>query len=340
MSKTHHPPAGKQPPAPRSRQPEAPQDLEEAAPLTPSAHLLNPLHQRFCTEYLRDLNATQAYMRTYGEGNPDLKISTAGQQGYQLLKNPQIRAEIQRLMDERAVVTGITADRVLTTLWAMVTTPSNELTEVRIGACRHCWGYQHQYHYRESELEKAEADFIHKEARRRKEWLKKSPAFREENPFEERTFHAGGGTGFDPKREPHPECPHCHGDGDKQVVIKDTRNLSVGAEMLFGGIKQTEHGMQVLLHDRMPALKLVGEHLGMWSDKFEGPKDVENPLERLLREIHGLHGAGSALPIVHDDPEARKPPAAADVEDVVAKPASENQVLTQTPRKRTTWRPA
>jgi hypothetical protein len=72
--------------------------------------------------------------------------------------------------------------------------------------------------------------------------------------------------------------------------------------------------MQVLLRDRLPALLKVGEHLGMWSDKFEGPKE-ENPLEKLLREIQGIHGAGSTLPVVHRDPEVDYD----DVQDVAEK---------------------
>lgn len=63
--------------------------------------------QRFCEEYLTDLNATQAALRAgYAE-------SGAGQEGFRLLKKAEIRAAIQDLMNDRSKATKITAERVL-----------------------------------------------------------------------------------------------------------------------------------------------------------------------------------------------------------------------------------
>ena len=53
--------------------------------------LKNPRHERFCVEYARDHNATQAATRAgYSE-------HTAGQQGHRLLKNDQISSRIAEL---------------------------------------------------------------------------------------------------------------------------------------------------------------------------------------------------------------------------------------------------
>ncbi|MCL4165291.1 UNVERIFIED_CONTAM: hypothetical protein GTU68_038875, partial [Idotea baltica] len=63
--------------------------------------------QRFCEEYLVDLNATQAAIRAgYSE-------DSAKEIGYENHTKPHIQAEIQRLKAERSEATAITAKRVL-----------------------------------------------------------------------------------------------------------------------------------------------------------------------------------------------------------------------------------
>lgn len=60
---------------------------------------LNPKQERFCEEYLVDLNATQAAIRAgYGKSN-------AGKQGYKLLQDENVRAYIDKLRaDVRAAL--------------------------------------------------------------------------------------------------------------------------------------------------------------------------------------------------------------------------------------------
>jgi phage terminase small subunit len=61
----------------------------------------------FCREYIVDLNQTQAAIRAgYSE-------KTAGATASRLLKNVKIQDEINRLKEERAERTGITADEVV-----------------------------------------------------------------------------------------------------------------------------------------------------------------------------------------------------------------------------------
>lgn len=68
---------------------------------------LTPKQQRFCLEYLVDLNATQAAIRAgYSE-------ETANKQGPRMLVNAGIQEEIQRLGQKREKRTEITADLVL-----------------------------------------------------------------------------------------------------------------------------------------------------------------------------------------------------------------------------------
>jgi len=68
---------------------------------------LNEKQQRFCDEYLIDLNATQAAIRAgYSE-------KTAGSQAFDLLKKPDVQAYLEERMDERSKRTEITQDAVL-----------------------------------------------------------------------------------------------------------------------------------------------------------------------------------------------------------------------------------
>lgn len=68
---------------------------------------LNEKQARFVAEYLIDLNATQAATRA------GYSAKTAGQQGFELLKKPEIAEAIRSAMDARADRTEITQDRVL-----------------------------------------------------------------------------------------------------------------------------------------------------------------------------------------------------------------------------------
>jgi len=68
---------------------------------------LNRKHKRFCEEYLEDLNATQAAIRT-GYSKKTARIHAC-----KLLTNPNIQKEVERLMKLRSERTAISQDRVL-----------------------------------------------------------------------------------------------------------------------------------------------------------------------------------------------------------------------------------
>lgn len=221
-----------------------------------------------------------------------------------MLAIPNVAREIQRLMDERSAITGITADRVLFKLWERATADPRELVEYRIGSCRHCHGLYSQYQYTDAEFSKAQDEHIAKEAKRRKA---------EKDDFVPREFPEKGGSGFDPNRPPNPDCPECWGDGTGRTIIHDTRQLSPAGVALYAGVKTTKDGLNVQMHSPTEALQLIGRHLGMWNDKVK-IVDETNPLQALIQQIQASH---STLPIVHDDPERRDP---GQVQDVEARP--------------------
>jgi phage terminase small subunit len=69
---------------------------------------LTDRQERFCQEYLVDLNATQAAIRS------GYSAKTADVQASRLLGNVQVQARVDALKKQRAMSTGITAEKVLT----------------------------------------------------------------------------------------------------------------------------------------------------------------------------------------------------------------------------------
>lgn len=72
--------------------------------------MLSAKQLQFCQEYVIDLNATQAAIRSgYSE-------KTAASIGAENLRKPQIKTEISHLQEQKAKRTQITADRVIVEL--------------------------------------------------------------------------------------------------------------------------------------------------------------------------------------------------------------------------------
>ena len=80
----------------------------------------------FCNEYLVDLNASRARIRAgYSPIN-------AHSNAAKLMKRPQIKAEIERLMDERKKNIGIAADEILTELITIARANAADFAEVTV----------------------------------------------------------------------------------------------------------------------------------------------------------------------------------------------------------------
>jgi len=92
--------------------------------------------------------------------------------------------------------------------------------------------------------------------------------------------NVAGGLGFNPTREPHPECPECFGRGVESVIVKDTRKLTGKAAKLYAGAQQTKEGVKSLGRDQNAALMALGRYVGIFTDKTEvsGPGGGPVPL--------------------------------------------------------------
>lgn len=220
---------------------------------------LAPKRQRFVLEYLIDRNATQAALRA------KYSAHTAASQGQRLLKDPLVRAAIDKEIAEQSKRTKVSADRVLEELWSIATANANELVEFRRTCCRHCHGIDFKPQHTKNEQASRRALFA----------LRK-------NPLPTDVFDEQGGEGFDARREPHPTCPECFGEGVGSEFFKDSRKLSADALRLYGGVKITKGGIEIITHDKMGALDRLARHFGLLKEKPDDDDATEEEIESRL----------------------------------------------------------
>lgn len=205
--------------------------------------------ERFCREYLVDLNGAAAAIRAGFAAN------SARQRAYELLAREDIQAKVAEFEAQRAERTEITADMVLQRLWMIATADPNEISQFRRNACRYCHGINHAYQWSDrNEFDTAVRTAIDKSR----------------TPPDD-----AGGYGFDINAAPAPDCPRCNGNGHGYTYIADTRNLSPAAALLYAGMKETRDGIEVKTHDQMAALEKVARHLGMYKEKVEHSGKIE-----------------------------------------------------------------
>ena len=87
-------------------------------------------------------------------------------------------------------------------------------------------------------------------------------------------------------------------------MIRDTTDLSAGGKALFAGVKETQQGVEIKMHDQAAALVNVAKHLGMFPNKVEhsgpdgGPVTIANmteeQMEARLAELMTKHGSNGS----------------------------------------------
>ena len=195
--------------------------------------------RRFIAEYLKDNNATAAASRA-GYSDPNY--------GRQLITNPNVAQAIAQQQKASIARTLGSADEVLAQIWQLATFDANQLSQYRRGACRYCWGFGHQYQWRdmvefeEKRLEATERD-------------KREPV-------------DVGGYGYDHTREPNPGCPRCNGDGIGQPYFADTRKLSPVAALAYSGVKLGKNGVEITAISRERMVEAVMKRLGLADSEF------------------------------------------------------------------------
>lgn len=227
---------------------------------------LTEREERFAQEYLVDLKQGPAYCRVRAAEGKAVTLESGYVMGHQLFGEPKVRRRINQLIDERKERTAITADAVLSRWWAIANADPNKLVKVRKECCRHCYGAEHKYQWRD-EVEWAVAiENATLRADQLNEQLEMAGKARTALPA---IPDNSGGYGFSSGKLPHPYCPRCDGKGaDTWVDVADTNSLSGDEALLYAGAKQTKEGIEIRTRDQDAALVHVARHLGMLNDKL------------------------------------------------------------------------
>lgn len=220
----------------------------------------------FVAEYLKDNNATAAASRA-GYSDPNY--------GRQLITNPNVAQAIAQQQKASIARTLGSADEVLAQMWQLATFDANQLSQYRRGACRYCWGFDHQYQWR---------DAVEYEEKRL-----------EANERDKREPVDVGGYGYDHTREPNPVCPRCNGDGIGQPYFADTRKLPPDAALAYSGIKLGKNGVEITTISRERMYEAVMKRLGLSDSEFaQRLQQIE--IERRQLEIDKLRKELAAYP--------------------------------------------
>lgn len=202
------------------------------------------------------LSQAEAYRRAYN--TEKMKDDKVWQEASRLAGRPHVAARISELKTNRVekVVEAITFDvrKLMETYLAIAFVDPNELIAQKVGACRHCWGIDGGYHWKEREYLTALSN-----------WENAKPDKAGNKPP---MPDIAGGFGYRFSRAPNPECAECEGDGTWRVVPMDTTRLSAGAKLLYRGVQQTKEGVKILFRDQDKALENIGRILGAFDDKL------------------------------------------------------------------------
>ncbi len=212
----------------------------------------------FVAEYLKDNNATQAAIRA------GYSKKTAEQIGYQLLQKPSVAQAIAQQQKASIARTLGSADEVLEQMWQLATFDANQLSQYRRGSCRYCWGFGHQYQWRDAvEYEEKRLEALERKRR---------------EPVDV------GGYGYNHTLDPNPDCPRCNGEGVSRVVLQDSTKLDDAAALAYSGVKVGKAGIEITSISRERMFEAVAKRLGL-ADAENAQRIQQVEIERRQLEV-------------------------------------------------------
>ncbi len=254
-----------------AKRPAKPRSVAKAAvkPKLP----LSDRQRQFAAEYLIDLNGTQAALRAgYAKSGADV-------QAVRLLADDRIRAIIAQGKEDRSKRTGIDQDKIVLGLINEVVADRNKLVQYRRPPCRCCYGKGFRYQFTPNEMEEAREKHAITVIQAKAAGVMLTPS--------ELLFDEKGGLGFDPRKEPNPDCPECFGEGKGEIFLHDTRKLDPDSLALYDGVERGKDGLKLKMPDRNAARTLLMRHAGMLNDKIKLQGDIDNPLIALIKQVSG-----------------------------------------------------
>lgn len=225
--------------------------------------VLTPQQEAFAQAYIELDNASAAYRRVYA--NKDTKRETIWSNASREIAHPDIARRIRELRDAAAAGTVLRVVDLIRDWYDIATADPNEIVTARTRCCRHCYGVEHKYQWRDdAEFMVAYVTYQAQHAR----WVKQnSPVIPEPQAPD-----GSGGTGYQHTLEPVLGCPECFGAGSPYVILHDTSQLSPAARKLYKGAKQDRYGaVEVMMHDQEAAREKLGRVLGAFKDGLQLP---------------------------------------------------------------------
>jgi Terminase small subunit len=213
---------------------------------------LTPQQETFATEIAKGKSQAEAYRIAYPKSlrwMPD----TVFKRSSELARHGGVLGRVEELYAIAAKANEVTVTDVLRGYMEVLRADPRKLIAYHRGACRHCYGIGHRFHYTPAEFELAQ------EAHEVK---------RLDDPLLGE-FDPKGGVGFDPRKAPHQDCPECHGDGDGRAIVGDTRGFERNELALYEGVKVKKDGIEVCMASRMDALDKVARHVGFYEKDNE-----------------------------------------------------------------------
>lgn len=254
-------------------------DAEDVNPLGE----LSPKQERFAMALAHLDNAAAAYRIAYNVQPKTLPRSVA-QCGYRLSHMPKIQARVKTIKAEASH--GVVADlRELAQMYYDIATADpNELVRWVHTCCRHCYGINHGYQWKDDQeftdrymrisdaIEEGSKSKVPKEQAAAKKLV--LPVY-------------DGGVGYDKRLDPVLTCPECCGKGEQTHEIADTTKLTGKARLLYQGLEIGKDKVKVLMASQDGAREALGRMMGAFKDadprKFNGTV-VEGEAEERLPE--------------------------------------------------------
>lgn len=214
---------------------------------------MKPSQIAFVEAYLTCFNGTRAWKAVYGAKTDNSAATCAAE----ALRKPHIRAYLVRRMKESFEDAESARDRLIQQFENMAYGDVNEIAQYRRECCRFCYGLDFKYQRTPQQERDALAQYeaVVREAVK----ANKSPP----------VYDPQGGVGFDPRREPNPDCPECFGEGEGKVTFSDTRHLSPAAQALYAGAEIGKDGIKVKTIAQDRARENLARILKLFEDKVE-----------------------------------------------------------------------
>lgn len=180
----------------------------------------------FVSYFLESRNKYESYLKAgYTGSERNARI---------LYRKPAVARAINQGIEQLSAQAILNAQDILRHWQEIAVADPGEISQLRRVCCRHCWGENFLYQWRDiDEFDKAAAKAITDN--------KPAPEY--------------GGLGFSQNDDPNPYCPKCAGEGQPDIFLADTRDLTGPARRLVAGVRKTRFGIEVAMRDQDAALK-------------------------------------------------------------------------------------